>query len=150
MRKNVRVVRASLLPTLHSVLVLTFFLFELNSLLIIRSTGSSLNSSLELRPPARILLRRLTFYPTPTREGARERDYFNRPSVDPKISFSSFEFRESNTRGQDQSRKSNYLVDMVNRVVSCFEVIFSKGYCTLITRYFINFCKYSQMILVFG
>lgn len=97
MRKNVRVVRASLLPTLHSVLVLTFFLFELNSLLIIRSTGSSLNSSLELRPPARILLRRLTFYPTPTREGARERDYFNRPSVDPKISFSSFEFRESNT-----------------------------------------------------
>lgn len=74
MRKNVRVVRASLLPTLHSVLVLTFFLFELNSLLIIRSTGSSLNSSLELRPPARILLRRLTFYPTPTREGARERE----------------------------------------------------------------------------
>lgn len=81
MRKNVRVVRASLLPTLHSVLVLTFFLFELNSLLIIRSTGSSLNSSLELRPPARILLRRLTFYPTP-REREREREII---SIGPPI-----------------------------------------------------------------
>lgn len=116
------------LPTLHSVLVLTFFLFELNSLLIIRSTGSSLNSSLELRPPARILLRRLTFYPTPTRERKIERNYFNRPSIDPKISFSSFEFRGCNapcaSRAQDQSRKSNYLVDTVNRVVTLLRVIF--------------------------
>ena len=37
-------------PTLHRSSSFYIFLFELNSLLIIRSTASSLNSSLELRP----------------------------------------------------------------------------------------------------
>lgn len=133
MRKNVRVVRASLLPTLHSVLVLTFFLFELNSLLIIRSTGSSLNSSLELRPPARILLRRLTFYPTPTREGARERDYFNR-------SIQKYPFLPSSfARVIHPWTGSIEEIQLLGRYgKSCrFLFIFSKGYCTLITRWYI-------------
>lgn len=107
---------------LHSV-VLHFFLFELNSLLIIRSTGSSsLDSSLESACSNPVTG---TDFLSDEREREREKLFQSVTSIDRKISFSSSFARVIYPVilcGQDQSRKFNYLVDKSCRF-AFFEIL---------------------------
>lgn len=130
-----------------------FFLFELNSLLIIRSTGSSsLDSSLESACSNPVTG---TDFLSDEREREREKLFQSVTSIDPEISFSSsFALSNIPCYPVDRINRGNSITWLINRVVSRFSYFFEMLWYfednSLISFTNVIFVssKYSQTILV--